>query len=102
MARISSQTDLCVNFPFFCRFGTLYVLFAKVTCPVRVAKHMAVILGFLSFFRCKVCSKIPPGDWAKPLMSAQKKYVYSCHMGFGSECSLGGEWSVSLGGEPNH
>ena len=36
--------------------------------------------------------KIPSFAPRKALMSTQKKYVYSCQMGFGSECSLGGTW----------
>ena len=48
--------------------------------------------------------KIPSFAPRKALMSTQKKYVYSCQMGFGSECSLGGTQLPAppgqLGGTP--
>ena len=45
MVRIWGQTDLYSIFPLFFRFGTSIVFLTKVTCPIRVRKHMVVIRG---------------------------------------------------------
>ena len=86
-----------------CMFGTVFfshedlvVFFTKVTCPMRVDKHMAMIFGFLTSFWYIIFTKVPLKTWQKSLMSTQKKYVYSCHLEFCIKWSLkeSGRWPL--------
>ena len=65
-------------------------------------KAHGCILPIFIFVSAKFEAILSSRAIRKPLMSTRKKYVYSCHMGFGLECSLGGEWSATLGGKLGH
>ena len=51
-ANLKKNTHVNYFFYFFCHFEGVCVILTKVTCPIQVGKHMAMILEFLSPHQC--------------------------------------------------
>ena len=90
MVQIWDRSNLKLNFSFFYHFGTFSTFSTGFACSLHVEKYMVVILAFLSFFSVYFELILRLEAMRKALMSGEKKYVYSYHIGFGLECSLGG------------
>lgn len=80
-----------IFFPIFVKFRTLEN-YKKFTGGQKIMKFWEMVDWIFISISTKFQLKIPSFAPRKPLMSTQKKYVYSCQMGFGSECSLGGTY----------
>ena len=92
MAQIWGQSDMYSNFPIFFRFGILRVFLTKMTCLVRVGKHLIVIFGFLAF-QCYLFFEKFHLELREKALCQLKKSMSTCViLAFFQNTLLGGEW----------
>ena len=87
--KVSDPYELYLIFPIFLKFSTLKN-YKKFIGHQKIIKIWGMIDWIFICLSTKFQLKIPSFAPQNALMSTQKKYVYSCQMGLGSECSLGG------------